>query len=159
MERGTAMKVTTFKATCNDCHTQFDKPSLPSIAYGEFIARGEKGTVFAYLSTFGNSGWDRIDQLFKNVFPKKYQSSATECFQWVIGKCLDPIDDQALSIVGAPVCPNCHGSNVLAGDDIRAGELDLPDATFSKFLSLDDVAQEQMVKDLCSQWLEKTTKP
>jgi hypothetical protein len=128
------------------------------MAYGEFIARGQRGTVFAYLSAIGNMGWDRIDQLVKKVFPQKHQSSRDKCFQWVIGKSLDPIDGQELSIVGNPVCPNCHGTNVIYGDDIRTGELDLPDATFSKFLSLDDLTQEQWIKELCDQWLEKSAK-
>jgi hypothetical protein len=153
------MKVTTFRATCNDCHTPFDNPLLSDMSYGEFIARGEKGTAFAYLPAMGNPGWDRIDQLFKKFFPKKHPSSETECFQWILGKCLDSLNDQELSIVSAPVCPNCHDNNLMYGDDIKTGELDLPDATFSKFFSLDDLAQEQMVNKLCSQWLEKPTKP
>lgn len=152
------MKVSTFQATCSDCRTQFDNPLLPDMAYGEFIARGQKGTAFAYLTAFGNPGWDRIDQLFKKLFPKRDRSSETEGFQWVMGKCLDPIDDQELSIASAPVCPKCHGINVRAGDDIRTGGLDLPDATFSKFLSLDDLAQEKRIKELCSEWLGKPEK-
>ena len=152
------MKVTTFQATCSDCHTRFDNPLLPDMSYGEFIARGEKGTAFAYLPSIGNAGWDRINQLFKKVFPKKHASSETDCFQWMIGKCLDPINDQNLRIVGSPVCPNCQGHNVQYGDDVRTGELDLPDATFSKFLSLDDPAQEQMIKELCEQWLGTPTR-
>ena len=152
------MKVATFRATCSDCHTPFDNPLLPDGSYGEFIARGERGTVFAYLFAINNMGWDRIDQFVKKVFPQKYGSSETECFQWVIGKCLDPIDGQELSIVGNPVCPSCLGTHVMYGDDIRTGELDLLDATFSKFLSLDDLAQEQRIKELCDQWLAKSTK-
>lgn len=152
------MNVATFRATCKDCGAHFDNPSLGSMAYGEFIARGDRGTVFAYLPTFGNPGWDKIDQVFKKVFPKQKQSAQTDCFQWVVGKCLDPIDGQELSIFSGTVCPNCHTTNVMAGDDVHTGTLDLPDATFSNFLALDEGAQEQRVRALCDQWLAGSTR-
>ena len=153
------MKVFTFKATCNDCKTEFDNPLLSDLSYGEFIARGERGTVFAYLPAINNFGWDRINQLFKKTFPKKDQDSETNCFQWIIGKCLDLIDNQELSIVNNPICPNCHRDSVMYGDEIKTGELNLPDATFSVFLALNDMEQETLIRNLCDLWLEKTSKP
>ena len=152
------MNVATFRAECKDCGTQFDNPSLGSMAYGEFIARGDKGTVFAYLPAFGNPGWDKIDGIFKKVFPKERKSRETDCLQWVIGKCLDPIDGQDLSIVGGTVCPQCQGTNVMDGDELRTGALDLPNATFSSFLALDETSQEQRVRMLCDEWLQGAAK-
>ncbi len=154
-----AMKVSTYRAVCNDCKTEFHHPLLSDMSYGQFVARGEKGTAFGYFLAFDNIGWEKIHGLVEKFYSVNDIFSKRDCFQWIIGKCLDPIDNQELSIVRGPVCPSCHGTNVEYGDSYKTGELNVPDATFSKFLALSNVEQEIMIKDLCNIWLETKTKP
>lgn len=116
--------------------------------YGEFIAKGIRGIGAAYLNVYAGAGsdWDRIEDL-----QKRLAGCANVDLQWLIGKCLDPIEGEELSIIGGPRCSRC-GSGRVTGIEESAGLIEIPNASFTRFNSLTPTDQEQFIARLCREW-------
>ena len=149
--------VLTFEARCNDCEWRFPCPLLGPGAYGEFVAVGSKGSVYAYLNSLEGLGWAAVDHAFKQAASSLIQrmfgpSSRSSCFQWVVGRCLDTLQDQRLSIVSGPICPKCLSQAVRYGDAHPLAPIALPRASFAGFLQLNPAGRVSQVRALRSEW-------
>ena len=140
------MKTATFKTLCEKCQHIFDIPLLSDFSYGKFIAKDKSGKVFAHLQAIDNEGWNRISEIFDNLSENK-TNYTTEHFQWIVGECLDSVNGDKISIANRYVCPKCH-SSVKYGPGEKTGEMNLPEASFSEFLSLSDEEQTAKIKTL-----------
>jgi hypothetical protein len=150
-------RVAIFDSECQDCGAQFAEPHLGDMVYGAFIARGDKGTAFAYLNAIREPAWDVVKGVHRQVSRSRLNRvravSSVECFQWLIGRCLDPIDGQQLSIVSWAVCPQCHSHNVIIHEARKLGSFELPSASFASFLALSSRKRRSFVRGQCRTWL------
>lgn len=141
--------VATFRCVCETCSAEFSAPLLSdSASFGEFIARGRNGKANAYLNSF-EGGWDEVEKVWEKV-RESHGSERDEPdeLQAVIGRCLDPVDGEALSIDGGPVCPSCGSDRVAYGDAARTGEADLPPASFDGFLKLSPKERAKFIRGI-----------
>ncbi len=122
--------VATFKARCSSCGSVCVHPSLGDFAYGEFIFSGERGTVYAVLSTFENPVWDFLQSLpdLQN------ESSATrgDRLRTACAILADPVKDQRLK--PTLVCPDCAANTWEWDLSDRRGTIDIPSVTFARFM-------------------------
>jgi len=123
-------------------------------AYGEFIAYGVRGTAAAYLNAF-QPAWDEIAEICGEFIALEHArsgSAAVRGLHFAIGICIDPIDGEGLRISMGPTCAACGSSEVDYGDGIRNGQVDLPAATFDKFLAADAKQRRQLVYEALQEW-------
>lgn len=146
------MEVSTFKADCLICDFWHYRPFLGDFSYGKFIAQGSTGETFAYLNGLKNVGWDRLVHLADSL------SSDASFFQWLVSQCLDPISGVSLSICNGIRCPECGSSDIKLHDSMPTGSVDLPEATFTRFLSLDPLEQQTRVLELHRVWSNEEKK-
>jgi hypothetical protein len=146
------MEIKFYKAICNKCSYVFTVPVLGDMSYGEFIAKGDKGNIFGYLNAFDNEeAWKYIEYFFTKLCNQNNKSSdcrdGIEQFYYIIGKCLDKIEGQELSIVGFPKCPNCRipCGNFNDNDNNFIEKKDIPRASFEEFLSLNDFQRKKHI--------------
>ena len=127
-------------------------------SYGEFIVKGEAGNAVAYLCAFTKPGWNVVQDIHASLTRSRFSrlrgASSRGCLQWVIGRCLDSLDGEQLSLNKRVVCPLCHSEHVSYGDAVRVGFVDLPVASFSRFLSLSPGERTSRVRQLCLAWLK-----
>jgi len=150
------IQIATFKAICMQCQSVFSIPLLPDQAFGEFIAWGENGKAAVYLSAYEDGNWDYIISLYHQVTggPLSDIEKETNCVQWLIGRCLDTVEGENLSIMGGPVCPACHSHRVGYGNSIKTGGVTLQDATFGQFSSLNKNGQIEHIRELLGSYLQ-----
>jgi hypothetical protein len=127
-------------------------------SYGEYIVEGEAGTVFAYLCGLTEPAWDVVQgihaSLTRSRFSRLRGASSRGCLQWVIGRCLDPLDGQTLNVGKRFMCPLCHSDHIAFGDAVRVGFAELPVASSTRFLSLSPSERTSRVRQLCLAWLQ-----
>ena len=143
------MQVSTIKADCRTCGFWHYRPWLSDFSYGEAIAQGSTGETFAYLNVLNNAGWDRLVELADGL------SSDASFFQWLVGHCLDPISGVPPSSSGGVRCPECGSSDIKLHEGMPTGRVELPEATFTHFLSLDPVEQQERVVELHREWSDE----
>jgi hypothetical protein len=149
--------VVTFGAFCKSCGATFELPLLGDQSYGLFIAQDPDARKFAYLCSFDNPGWNLVKQVYESVtpFPRDNRSNGphAECFQWVLGKCADPLGESELSIIGPHRCRVC-GSDSLSYPltSHATGSMELPLMSFEAFLKQTPAGRTARVGSLCTQW-------
>ena len=148
------MDIITFRGSCNACKEHLTVPLLSDFAYGEFIARAYDGRTHGYLNTFEESAWDSIEQIFGLVNVKfiDRELESIESFQWVLGKCIDPINGHELSIVLGPVCSFCGSKDVTYGNAIKVGYQSIPTVSFSEFMKLDESGKFTLLEKLLEEY-------
>jgi hypothetical protein len=149
-------RVTTFAAACASCGARFPFPLLSDQGYGEFIAVGSAGSAYTYLSAFDEPAWDRIREITEPLMT--HEDSYVEpglrasALQMVVGKCMDPIDDQEMSIDSGPVCPKCGSKTISHWGANRGGEIDVPVASFTAFREKSREEQAVAIQRYLSEW-------
>ncbi|MCH8148419.1 MAG: hypothetical protein IH987_10560 [Planctomycetes bacterium] len=142
------MQVSTIKADCLTCGFWHYRPWLGDFSYGEGIAQGSfvtgTGETFAYLNVLNNSGWDRLRVLAEGL------ETDESFFQWLVDQCLDPIS--GVSLGSGVRCPECDSTDIKLHEGMPTGRVEIPEATFTGFLSLDPHEQQTRVVELHSVW-------
>lgn len=149
------MEISTFRANCNACSETFAVPLLSDFSYGEFIARAQDGRTHGYLNSVEEPGWDSVEHalnIVKIQTPDLSDFDSTKCFQWLVGKCMDSINGQELSIVSRPVCPACASSEISYSDADLVGYESVPSVTFSTFMGLDEPKRISLVSRLLGEF-------
>jgi hypothetical protein len=150
------VEVAIFLGRCNSCGSQFAVPLLADQSYGEFIARGELGRAAAYLNSFEEPAWSEIASICEEFITlseaKHTWSPAVRAFHYIVSRCIDHVDGEALWIDGRSACPACGASDVAYGDTAKVGTVALPNAAFSCFQRLTTWQQRDRVAELLAEW-------
>jgi hypothetical protein len=144
------MRVPRSDAKCKKCGLSFRVPVLSDFVYGEFICFGQNGKSFVYLNSFAEKAWNEIELDLKEFMSDDKNNGyteETECFQNVIGKCIDKIDGEEFSITKGPVCPKCL-SHSIERENVLVDFIEIPNATFDYYFSLDDQARKDYIRKL-----------
>lgn len=123
------MEIQTFKAKCSDCRSEFARPELGDMAYGEFIFTGSEGTVFCYFRAIGNPVIDAVERLVK------LNSNFSSVFAFLA----DAVDGQKMN--AAHICPVCRSTKFDYWSGARVGSMTVQDASFTHYLSLQEPDQ------------------
>lgn len=146
-------RVATFEASCRRCGQSFALPMLSDHEWGEFIAAASRGAIYAYLDSYTEPAWDRIAVTVKRSLGATASAEDVECaIRVVVGKCMDLVEGQELSIANRPVCPACGAPHVVRRPDERVGTMDVPVASFEAFASLSIDEQDEVTRRHLSAW-------
>ena len=124
------MKTKFYLAKCQNCSTSFNIPTLSDMAYGEFIAMSTQGKDYLFFNAIESSEWTFLSQ-----YLNKHVNSN---IQWLISECMDKVNNEKLSIIDKPKCPNCQENHLRTIKDISEAFLELKEVSFDSFNSLND---------------------
>jgi Zn finger protein HypA/HybF involved in hydrogenase expression len=117
------MEISTFKAKCSACKSEFPYPELSEFAYGEFIFASTGGT-FCLFTAIGHP----VSELVEASLPKGASFPAVCAF------IADPVEGQKLTTQRA--CPICQSKQWEFWHGERVGSVTISEAAFERFLSL-----------------------
>ena len=125
----------TFLASCGKCSATFGYPSLGDFSYGALILSSVDGRYFSYVEAF----WEfptRLATLAGNLGKQLRFWDAVASFA-------DRTENQCW-MTGIR-CPRCSSANVSLSNDVRCGEVMVPNATFVEAAALsDDTIRERL---------------
>ena len=142
--------VATFRADCQACGHAFPNPLLSDFDYGECLLRGERGSAVRHLVALTEPAWDVIMELFPGprVTPQGYPDAGR--LRWVIARLADPVDGERFLM--DITCPRCHSTDVDYGAGESLGTIDVPDATFERFMTLSPAERAAEVESLAREY-------
>ena len=147
-ESSAILQVSTIKSDCQTCGFWHYRPWLSDFAYGETIAQGSTGETFAYLRVLNNAGWDRLVELAEGL------TSDASFLQFLVGQCLDSVSGVSLSAYGVR-CPKYGSSDIKLHEGMPTGRVELLEARFTHFLSLDPIEQQTRAVELYHTWSDE----
>lgn len=152
------MRAARFEAKCKDCSNIFLIPLLSDFSYGEFIAKGQSGKGFVYLNAFKEKAWGVIDEIIKSSrsHDKNKEYEESECFQKVVGQCIDTIDGEEFSIISDPVCPKCLSRKIDYDDRDIIDFHEIPEATFNGIVNMEEDERKIFIEKLWSNCINKS---
>jgi RNA polymerase subunit RPABC4/transcription elongation factor Spt4 len=148
-----SIRLSTSSAACRACHAVFTTPREPE-APSMFLARGEKGTAFAAIDALDCPAWDFIAEVVDGLNGGEQSRRAAEGFLRIVGRCVDPVDGQAMVLGGGPVCPACGSREVAQDEGGTAGQREVAPASFAAFMILDVPSRIEHIKRLWREWKE-----
>lgn len=149
-------KVLLINKVCRNCSTLITIPTLSDMAYGEYIATSLDNKVFLHFNALESEEWKRIESILYNLLSNKNEGYGLETkrFQWVIGKCMDSLDNAPLSIIERARCSACLSAELEEIKDSEGQVSEISKVRFNEFNKLTKVKQEELVLILWNKAME-----
>jgi len=136
-------QVAVFKCKCATCRQPFTWPVLSDMSYGEALIHGAHGTIHAHAWLIDHPVFDLVSK----IIPRSLDSA--KIIWEIFARLADPVDGQSFTC--RSVCPFCgspeRDSPLEPGEvDRMVGMIDVPEATFDHFQSLNSAGKLALVK-------------
>jgi hypothetical protein len=143
-----------FHAICSECRREHPIPHLGDFAYGQFILHRADGRSFRYLEGLNHDVWAFVSAHFPDpnqIRNLREQHVASSVIQETVAHLSDP--EEGHSFCMRSVCPSCGGRLFVYLDRDMIGPIEVPDATFMRFRSMDDAGKTEAVEHLRAELL------
>jgi len=132
----------------------FPWPWLSDFSYGEFVFHSWDGKQHVYSNGIEDPAWDNIkfyfDALAENN-PKDAQRSKR--FQWIVTECIDT--GESVKWTQDIICPHCLKRPLHYGPGAQYFDQEIPIASFSAFMLLEEQAKRQRIAELYAESFRK----
>ena len=149
------MNIAAFSSECQSCTNRFEIPVLSDFSYGKFIAKGKSGKTFAYLNAIEHeTEWDSIEEIYNEICELDAKLiKNTDAFQYLVGRCMNRVNGEELSIIRKWVCPECQSEDVRVELGEAVGLMNMEDVSFSEFLSVSEDGKRKLLRQYLQEYV------